>query len=44
VELSVNASNVADKRYLASCAPAGTGIGCFAGPQRHVTASLRYQW
>lgn len=44
VELSVNASNVADKRYLASCAPAGTGTGCFAGPQRHVTAHLRYQW
>ncbi|RMW96141.1 TonB-dependent siderophore receptor [Allofranklinella schreckenbergeri] len=44
VQLALNVSNLSDKRYLASCAPAGVGIGCFAGPGRRWTASVRYAW
>ncbi|RRD68212.1 TonB-dependent siderophore receptor [Comamonadaceae bacterium OH2310_COT-174] len=44
MQLALNVSNLTDKRYLASCAPGGRGLGCFAGPGRQWTASLRYQW
>ena len=44
MQLALNVSNLTDKRYLASCAPGGRGLGCFVGPGRQWTASLRYQW
>lgn len=40
-ELAINASNVDDKTYVASC----TGVGsCFYGSGRVVAATLRYRW
>lgn len=45
LQLALNVSNLAGKKYLASCAPAGLGgIGCFPGPGRQWTASLHYAW
>ena len=41
LKLQVNASNLADKTYVASCASA---YACFYGTRRTVTASLKYSW
>lgn len=38
--LSLNASNLFDKEYLATC----DGFYCYAGDPRRVTASLDYKW
>ncbi|MGQ9369519.1 TonB-dependent siderophore receptor [Azospirillum sp. ST 5-10] len=40
-ELQVNAANLTDERYTASCASA---YACWYGAPRTVTASLRYRW
>jgi len=39
--LQVNAANLADRRYVASCASA---YGCFYGMGRTITAQLKYTW
>ncbi|MDO5087199.1 MAG: TonB-dependent siderophore receptor [Comamonadaceae bacterium] len=44
LQLALNVSNLGNRQYLASCAPAGRGMSCFAGPGRHWSASLRYTW
>ncbi|CAM3823349.1 TonB-dependent siderophore receptor [Xenorhabdus thuongxuanensis] len=41
VTLSVNASNLTDRKYLASCT---SEMYCFIGQDRVVTATLRYWW
>lgn len=41
LELQVNAKNLADETYVASCASA---YACFYGSRRTVTASLKYSW
>ncbi|MCM2403096.1 TonB-dependent siderophore receptor [Rhizobium sp. S153] len=41
LKLQVNASNLADEKYVASCASA---TACFYGSRRSVTASLKYTW
>lgn len=41
VSLQVNASNLLDKRYTASCSSA---YACWYGPARTVTARLKYTW
>ncbi|MES0808392.1 TonB-dependent siderophore receptor [Roseibium sp. SCPC15] len=41
VKLQVNASNLLDKRYTASCA---SQYACWYGPGRTVTAKLKYTW
>lgn len=40
-KLQLNAANLADKRYVASCA---SRWACFYGNGRVVTGSVRYQW
>ena len=37
----VNATNIADRRYVAACF---SNTSCFYGPQRQVLASLKYRW
>ncbi|THU05103.1 TonB-dependent siderophore receptor [Lampropedia puyangensis] len=44
MQLALNVSNATNKQYLAACAPAGVGTGCFVGTQRQWTATLRYLW
>ncbi len=39
--VQLNATNLTDKRYVASCAAVDT---CFAGSSRTVTATLGYRW
>ena len=39
--LQLNAKNIADNVYVASCANA---YACFYGEGRTVTASLKYNW
>ena len=39
---AINAKNVFDKEYIASCF--GATFGCFFGERRKVIASLRYRW
>lgn len=41
LHLQLNASNLTDRRYVASCASAGA---CFYGSGRVITARLRYRW
>lgn len=41
LKLQVNVTNLADEKYVASCASA---YACFAGSRRSVTASLNYSW
>lgn len=41
VKLQVNATNLEDKYYVASCASSSS---CFIGTGRTVTASLKYTW
>lgn len=38
--VAINANNVFDKEYLATC----DGFYCYAGDPRRVTASLKYSW
>jgi iron complex outermembrane receptor protein len=45
--LSVNASNLFDKTYVASCGAGFTGspdAACYWGVERTVEATLRYRW
>ena len=39
--IAVNATNLADRRYVSSCQSA---LSCFYGDARRVTASLSYKW
>jgi iron complex outermembrane receptor protein len=41
LKLQVNATNLADEKYVASCA---SKYACFYGSGRSVTASLKYSW
>ncbi|MCB2060035.1 MAG: TonB-dependent siderophore receptor [Novosphingobium sp.] len=41
LSLSVNARNIADKRYVATC---GTVASCFYGQGRVVTARFQFRW
>lgn len=41
LRLSINASNLADKRYVATCTAA---TSCYYGTGRTVIANLRYSW
>lgn len=41
LKLQVNATNLADEKYVASCASL---YACFYGTRRTVTASLKYSW
>jgi iron complex outermembrane recepter protein len=41
LKLQLNATNIADKKYVASCA---SEWACFYGTRRSVTASLKYSW
>lgn len=38
---SINARNIADKRYVATC---GSTASCFYGQGRSVTARLQFRW
>jgi len=38
--LALNATNLFDKEYLATC----DGFYCYAGDPRRLTASLNYAW
>ena len=40
-QLSLNVSNLANKRYVASCS---SDMYCFIGQDRVVTATLSYRW
>jgi len=40
-QIALNASNLFDKTYVASCFSMG---GCFYGNSRLATASLSYRW
>ncbi|AMX95656.1 TonB-dependent siderophore receptor [Mesorhizobium sp. M7A.F.Ca.US.014.04.1.1] len=40
--LSLNASNLFDKRYVASCF--SSGFGCFYGEGRRINGSVKYTW
>jgi iron complex outermembrane receptor protein len=40
--LAVNAQNVFDKEYVASCF--AYEFGCFYGERRQVLGTLRYRW
>lgn len=42
VRLAVNASNLTDQRYVASCF--NDSFGCSYGERRRVLASLRVRW
>lgn len=42
VRLAVNASNLTDQRYVASCL--NDSFGCSYGERRRVLASLRVRW
>ncbi|WP_244423948.1 TonB-dependent siderophore receptor [Phyllobacterium sp. YR531] len=42
VELQINASNLFDKTYVASCF--AESFGCFYGEGRRVTGSVKYSW
>jgi len=44
VTLSVNGSNLLNKKYLSSCTASSTGLGCFAGPGREVAFTLGRKW
>ena len=39
--LAVNATNLLDERYVSTCLSA---TGCYWGPGRAVTASIKYRW
>ena len=39
---AINATNVADRHYVASCI--STGSGCYYGDARRVIASASYKW
>lgn len=41
LQLTLNASNLADKEYVASCSSTNA---CYFGSRRFVTAGLRYSW
>lgn len=42
--LSVNASNLFDKTYIASCGTGLSPVACYWGTERTVEATLRYRW
>lgn len=42
--LSVNGSNLLNRKYLSSCTASSTGLGCFAGPGREVSFTLSRKW
>ena len=44
VVLSLNASNLLNRKYLSSCTSSSIGVGCFAGPGREVTFTISSKW
>lgn len=44
VVVSLNASNLLDRKYLSSCTSSSVGLGCFAGPGREVSFTISRKW